>query len=179
MTRVKAGELKCGDRFTWKTGRFEVTSRIESGRWADCLKVTCLRAATDVERARRLSERQCLYCFYLPDSQLAGQAFTQWQCRYCDHVGSHPNTAVPRCCNDCSDELGMCVDCGGSLDMRRVDKLRRRPPSWDQTRCERCNKTVAPGARVQVRFGIAAPWLVCVDCFAAVKTVLEDRKGEP
>lgn len=132
-----------------------------------------LRAATDSDRARRLSERQCLYCFYLPDSRLAGQAFTEWSCRYCDHVGSHPNTAVPRCCNACSDELGLCVDCGGTLDMQRVDKLRRQ--KFPAEPCERCGKRPPPTARVPFRFGIAAYHYLCVACADEVRTFLENE----
>jgi hypothetical protein len=73
--------------------------------------------AGDGQKERRLAERECAWCFYLR-SKLAGQAFTRWQCMLCEDEHQHSNTAVPRLCSTCSDTFGLCVSCGGDLDMR-------------------------------------------------------------
>lgn len=159
-------------RLTTKDARrVNAISAIKSQRF-DAKVQRILRAVTDPDKARRLADRQCLYCFYLPDSRLAGQAFTKWQCRYCDHEGSHPNTHTPECCSDCSDELGLCVDCGGRLDMQRVDKLRRRRVRYREP-CSRCGAQPPKGALYPFRWGASPIRWLCMPCREVVAQALE------
>jgi len=81
--------------------------------------------ATDGERDKRLAERRCRACYYIPKGAIVGHGFTRWGCIYCDHTDEHHNTGVPRCCDACSDELNLCVECGGTLDMTHRQQLRR------------------------------------------------------
>ena len=46
---------------------------------------------------------------------IAGQAFTKYYCRNCHKPEMHANTAVPKLCRDCSDELNKCQKCMGDL----------------------------------------------------------------
>lgn len=73
--------------------------------------------AGDAHKERRLAARECRWCHYIR-TQIAGQAFTGWKCTLCEHEGRHPNTAVPRVCDGCSDVFGLCVTCGGDLEMK-------------------------------------------------------------
>lgn len=73
---------------------------------------------TDSEKAKRLSQNRCSYCFYMNGSKLAGQAFTEYNCGVCDKDLMHPNTAVPVACEDCAKKHCLCVDCGADLHLR-------------------------------------------------------------
>lgn len=73
------------------------------------------QAEQDTKREQRLAAQECKLCFYLR-GRMAGQAFTDYQCRYCKETKSHPNTAVPNFCPECAKTLSICVDCGADLD---------------------------------------------------------------
>ena len=81
----------------------------------DSLKQRLLAYEDDIERERRLRTRQCKTCFYIKN-HLAGQAFTEYTCRNCGAEGMHPNTGVPRYCDNCADEYCVCKDCGARID---------------------------------------------------------------
>lgn len=65
----------------------------------------------------RTRDRVCKACWYFR-SQLAGQAFTQWQCGVCAVADTHSSTAVPRVCGDCAETHKLCTRCGGDVFMR-------------------------------------------------------------
>lgn len=71
------------------------------------------------ERQLRLSKNLCGYCYFLRGPRIAGQAFWDWKCRVCGKPDTHPNTGVPCFCADCAKEHGLCVECGGSVHMKR------------------------------------------------------------
>lgn len=68
----------------------------------------------DSRNELRLKNRECKTCHYLRGG-MAGQAFTNYNCKNCDEANSHPNTAVPKYCNKCSDEHSVCKRCGSKL----------------------------------------------------------------
>jgi len=73
------------------------------------------RAREDAQKHQRIASRECRYCYYV-SHDLAGQAFTEWQCMSCVETQMHSNTAVPKLCDKCADNLEACVRCGGSRE---------------------------------------------------------------
>ena len=47
----------------------------------------------------------------------AGQAFTKYECKSCMGTYTHPNTAVPKLCIECSIALNMCRKCGHEIGL--------------------------------------------------------------
>ena len=89
------------------------------------------RLECDADRAERLKERECLCCFYLRGTRLAGQGFTEWSCLSCGAKDMHGNTSVPHYCVGCADKMRICTRCGGDqeLEVRKavlVAKSKRR-----------------------------------------------------
>lgn len=88
---------------------------------------TLVIIATDAEADRRRKENQCAACAYLGRNRISGQAFTSWNCQLCkEPQPSHPNTGVPRLCGGCAEAYGLCVSCGGDLEMRTRGRLTGR-----------------------------------------------------
>jgi hypothetical protein len=73
--------------------------------------------AGDGEQAQRQLERKCCWCFYLRRGAIVGHGFTKWNCQLCGDEHQHPNTAVPRLCDACGDDFGLCISCGGDIEM--------------------------------------------------------------
>lgn len=72
----------------------------------------------DGEKGKRLEQRLCPACFY-GGSNMAGQAFTEWNCRVClEDQPNWPNTAVPMICRPCSSTHKLCHVCGADLYLR-------------------------------------------------------------
>lgn len=89
----------------WVRGQIELAKHLEA----------------DDEREERLKQQKCKFCYYR--SGLAGQAFTNWQCGLCDYEGQNANTDVPALCIVCAEAHGLCVKCGGDLEMKQRRKL--------------------------------------------------------
>ena len=66
----------------------------------------------DDKKEYRLKKRYCKSCQYLRGG-LAGQAFTNFNCKNCGVECSHPNTDLDKYCAKCADEHDVCVKCGG------------------------------------------------------------------
>lgn len=79
----------------------------------------------DAHMDQRLVVHMCKGCFY-GSSHFAGQAFTEWHCLLCKASAMHPNTAVPRLCSGCADTFGLCVSCGGDIEMKHRSRFDRR-----------------------------------------------------
>jgi hypothetical protein len=69
----------------------------------------------DLQYEQRVKQRLCKSCYYLKGSVLAGQGFTSYICKNCEEAFSHPNTAVPKYCDKCSDEHNACKKCGAKI----------------------------------------------------------------
>ncbi len=82
--------------------------------------------ASDGEREIRLEQHLCLKCHYYGGG-FAGQAFTDWSCKLCGKLSSHPNTAVPKLCSECADAYDLCSSCCGDIDMRHRSKQDNKP----------------------------------------------------
>lgn len=85
-----------------------------SQRYYKQQKVALENYENDVDKERRISNRQCKTCQYLRNG-LAGQAFTDYNCSHCNQAGCHPNTAVPKYCKTCSTEFDICANCGSEM----------------------------------------------------------------
>lgn len=113
--------------------RINTLSAHKAQRVADRIALA-LKLAADGSKEFRVKERRCKGCFYLDSGRLVGHAFTVWECAHCDYQGQHHNTGVPRVCDTCSDELRLCVDCGGDIDMQHRNtrpraRLRKAKPA--------------------------------------------------
>ncbi len=82
------------------------------------------QVAEDADRVARFKSRQCVACYYVR-RVCAGQSFTGWICQECDVVGEHPDTAVPKLCNACSDKRKRCVRCMASIRWCPADEASR------------------------------------------------------
>ncbi|MGN5650306.1 hypothetical protein [Bacillus sp. Brlt_9] len=69
---------------------------------------------TDFDQSRRIEERNCKTCYYLKKPGVL-HAFTKWYCLICDKEGLHPDSGTPHYCNDCSDNLHICIRCGSDI----------------------------------------------------------------
>lgn len=58
---------------------------------------------------------RCKKCMIEWSSKCAGQVFTKWTCKICGKEEIHPNTAVPKVCDDCSKKYHVCTDCGSAI----------------------------------------------------------------
>lgn len=52
------------------------------------------------------------YCEGHAWDEMAGQAFTKWQCKICGYKGQHHNTAIPTICPECAVITNRCSKCG-------------------------------------------------------------------
>lgn len=84
----------------------------------DILIARAMSYLMDSEKSKRLHAGLCSCCFY-KGSGLAGQAFTEWNCRVClKDQPSWPNTATPLACDKCSEKYKLCKTCGADLYLR-------------------------------------------------------------
>lgn len=66
-----------------------------------------------MSKRKHYSEEECKDC--CRKCIIAGQAFTSYTCQYCGKDDLYHNTAVPKYCSQCSEELNICRRCGKSL----------------------------------------------------------------
>lgn len=92
----------------------DTTKTVERLKFVIDRATACRR---DESRATRRAHRECRYCWHYGHG-LAGQAFTPFACEACDVEKHHHNTAVPRFCDDCADEHGICVRCGADRELK-------------------------------------------------------------
>ncbi len=82
-----------------------------------------LELATDSSKKDRIAGRKCACCYYtIGYSRIAGAAFTEWNCEICGKLSIYSNTAIPKCCDECSDNYDLCVECGGDINMKNRRK---------------------------------------------------------
>lgn len=73
---------------------------------------------TDPNKTKRIESRMCKVCFY-SGPKLAGQAFTEWNCRCCLEIQDKwPNTSHPAVCDECSKKYSLCPECGADTHLR-------------------------------------------------------------
>jgi hypothetical protein len=99
---------------TWTISDVQRTGVSREGFFGESLR-RAERAAKDAKLDQRQALKECKLCFYFGHG-LAGQAFTQYECRACNEPQMHANTRVPVLCSDCATTLGACVSCGGSRE---------------------------------------------------------------
>lgn len=58
--------------------------------------------------------RKCQSCF--DKKILVGQAFREYECKFCVVKTMHPNTGVPTLCPKCSKEHDLCSYCLKPMD---------------------------------------------------------------
>jgi hypothetical protein len=118
---------------TWTAKDIASTGESRQLHFRDALKRYEL-ARTDGKHDQRVAMRECRFCFYFGHG-MAGQAFTEYTCKGCDTEQMHPNTAVPKLCDECTDAMGACRRCGGTREWPdlplvpvKPKKPRRRKP---------------------------------------------------
>lgn len=85
-----------------------------------------LLLATDADSVKRKAAHECCGCWY-SGPRISGQAFTDWKCDLCGEPQQmHHNTDTPRVCEVCAEAYGVCVSCGGDIDMRNRGRLTGR-----------------------------------------------------
>jgi len=72
-------------------------------------------AENDTNKEQREKEHECRWCFYIRRPRIAGQAFTDSDCIFCEKPMRFATTSVDKVCIDCSDRYHVCVYCGGEL----------------------------------------------------------------
>jgi hypothetical protein len=82
------------------------------------------RFQKDADKEKRQNECKCKACFYFFKSRVGGAAMTHIDCGICDTEMLFGSTAVNPICNQCNKENGLCVQCGGDIEM----KVRRKKP---------------------------------------------------
>jgi len=70
----------------------------------------------DPDRQKRLQAQLCLMCYH--DTRLAGQAFTDTNCRACNKDMQFSSTDVDALCPECARALKLCRHCGADLNLR-------------------------------------------------------------
>lgn len=107
---------------SWDADTVRSIGRSRELHFADYLRRGA-KAKTDKQRKQRVAVRECRFCFYVSRG-MAGQAFTKYDCMACGTPCVHSNTAVPKLCESCADELGACVRCGGLREWPKPEKGR-------------------------------------------------------
>jgi hypothetical protein len=103
--------------------RINAVSAHNQERVTDRLRALATIATDAYAEARRAMQR-CQACEYLNRYTLAGQAFTDWSCQLCKTPQPmHPNTSVPRLCSACAGAYGLCVTCGGDIEMQHRRRI--------------------------------------------------------
>ena len=70
----------------------------------------------DPEKAIRISEQLCRYCYYRGKHALAGQAFTDALCIDCGKQMTFATTSTDQLCIDCAKKRSLCKHCGAEID---------------------------------------------------------------
>ena len=67
----------------------------------------------------------CAYCS--KKSVIAGQAFTKYQCEWCDKTFLHPNTNTPRVCPICAERENICQRCAHDIEsvINTINELKK------------------------------------------------------
>jgi hypothetical protein len=107
-----------------ETARVNAVSAAHARRVGDRI-AKALTLAGDGEHAARRAAHQCRHCFYRVSVAIACQAFTTWKCAHCDAEAQHPNSATPRVCTDCAEAFELCTECGGDVEMRFRQRVKR------------------------------------------------------
>lgn len=77
----------------------------------------------DLDKKERLNKGECAACYYLGNQRIGGSSVTHKDCGICDFDMVFPSTSTNVICKPCGKENGLCVHCGGDIDM----KERRKP----------------------------------------------------
>ena len=72
----------------------------------------------DPQKATRLKELECAYCFYSGQDRIVGWGFTKYNCKVCGDEHQESNTAVPALCTSCATTLNVCRRCGADLQYK-------------------------------------------------------------
>lgn len=73
---------------------------------------------TDPDKKKRREQGLCSWCYY-DGGRMAGQAFTDWNCRAClKDQPAWPNTGHPLICDQCCKRHTLCRECGADLFLR-------------------------------------------------------------
>ena len=86
----------------------------------------------DADKTLRLAESKCKSCFYFFQSRIGGASMTTINCGICDKEMLFGSTAVDPICVECGELNGLCVQCGGNIEM----KLKRKPYPFQQGRIQ-------------------------------------------
>lgn len=81
----------------------------------------CKKYFDDPDKIKRLAEQECVVCYYT--SRIAGQAFTNANCKLCDVVMQFHTTATDRLCIACAKEHSLCKHCGADIHYRKRNKI--------------------------------------------------------
>lgn len=84
------------------------------------------RYTNDVDKAERIKQGKCKYCYYMATS-MAGQVITVQLCGICDIDMTFGSTATDALCATCATEHKLCKKCGGDIDMNPFRKGRKLP----------------------------------------------------
>lgn len=68
----------------------------------------------DPDSIRRLDIQNCKTCHY--STRMAGQAFTDSECGFCDNMMTFSNTDTDMLCQRCATMNEACKHCGGEMD---------------------------------------------------------------
>ena len=64
----------------------------------------------------------CNYCSKKSVAVIAGQAFTKYQCEWCEKIFTHHNTNTPRVCPVCAERENICQRCAHDIESDLVEK---------------------------------------------------------
>lgn len=97
----------------WSKSDIEFATRMKQYKIKDARKLIN-NIDNDPDKERRTSLQECKVCYYV--SSLAGQAFTNSNCKFCDDEMMFSNTNVDKLCQRCAIMLEACKHCGGEMD---------------------------------------------------------------
>lgn len=93
-------------------------------RYAEEYTAMVERFQNDADKVNRLAQCKCKSCFYFFKSRMGGATMTHVDCGICDSEMLFGSTAINPICDGCGKENGLCVQCGGDIEM----KVRRKKP---------------------------------------------------
>ena len=79
------------------------------------------RFLADADKTQRLSEQECIVCFY--NTKIGGAAMTDSPCGLCEVTMHFGSTNVDRLCTNCSINHRLCKHCGADIELKGRNKL--------------------------------------------------------